>query len=61
MALADGGAVFEKGFFDGLRPDPVLTVSEWADRHRYLSSAPVLNLEGFKHLAHHTYARSWTS
>jgi phage terminase large subunit GpA-like protein len=37
MALADGGAVFEKGFFDGLRPDPVLTVSEWADRHRYLS------------------------
>ena len=37
MALADGAAVFEKGFFDGLRPDPVLTVSEWADRHRYLS------------------------
>ena len=37
MALADGGAVFEKGFSDGLRPDPVLTVSEWADRHRFLS------------------------
>ena len=22
---------------DGLRPDPLLTVSEWADAHRYLS------------------------
>ena len=37
MALADGALVFRKGFADGLRPDPVLTVSEWADRHRFLS------------------------
>ena len=37
MALADGAAVFENGFSDGLRPDPVLTVTEWADRHRFLS------------------------
>src|ERR1044072_1347075 len=26
------------GFFDGLRPEPRLTVSEWADLHRRLSS-----------------------
>lgn len=27
-----------KGFLDGLRPEPRLTVSEWADKHRHLSS-----------------------
>lgn len=27
-----------KSFWDGLRPEPRLTVSEWADQHRYLSS-----------------------
>lgn len=37
MALCDGAAVFKNGFSDGLRPDPVLTVTEWADRHRFLS------------------------
>lgn len=26
-----------KGFFDGLRPDRIITVSEWADSYRYLS------------------------
>lgn len=26
-----------KGFIDGLRPEPRFTVSEWSDRHRYLS------------------------
>ena len=26
------------GFLEGLRPEPVLSVSEWADRHRRLSS-----------------------
>ena len=61
MALADGAAVFEKGFFDGLRPDPVLTVSEWADRHRYLSQRASAGPEDFKHPAHHTCGKSWTS
>jgi phage terminase large subunit GpA-like protein len=27
---------FDLGFWGGLRPDPILTVSEWADRHRVL-------------------------
>ncbi len=27
-----------KGFFEGLKPEPRLTVSEWADLHRYLSA-----------------------
>lgn len=26
-----------KGFFDGLKPEPRLTVSQWADRYRYLA------------------------
>lgn len=32
-----------QGFLDGLRPEPRLTVSEWADQHRYLS--PVASAE----------------
>jgi phage terminase large subunit GpA-like protein len=43
--LAELGQIL-KGFWDGLRPEPILTVSEWADKHRYLSpsasSAPGL-------------------
>ena len=31
-------AVYEDAFLAGLRPDPVLTVSQWADAHRVLSS-----------------------
>ena len=27
----------ERAWRDGLRPDPLLTVSEWADRYRVLS------------------------
>lgn len=26
-----------RGFFDGLKPEPVLKVSEWSDAHRYLA------------------------
>lgn len=37
MALAEGTAVYWNSFADGLRPDPVLSVSEWADEHRHLS------------------------
>lgn len=29
---------YTKSFYDGLRPDPPMTVSEWADRHRMLTS-----------------------
>ena len=29
-------AEFDRGFLAGIRPDPILTVSEWADRHRIL-------------------------
>ena len=35
--LSSGAEVFERAFLDGLRPDPLLLVSEWADRHRRLS------------------------
>lgn len=29
---------FDQGFWDGLRPDPILSVSEWSDEHRVLSN-----------------------
>jgi phage terminase large subunit GpA-like protein len=33
----DGADAIERAWRDGLTPDPLLTVSEWADRHRVLS------------------------
>lgn len=36
MSLASP-KIYENFFFEGLEPDPILTVSEWADRHRILS------------------------
>lgn len=35
--IADA-AIYSKAFADGLRPDPILLVSEWADTNRMLSS-----------------------
>jgi phage terminase large subunit GpA-like protein len=34
----DGADELWRSWRDGLTPDPLLTVSEWADRHRFLSS-----------------------
>lgn len=34
--MPDGGAVFREGWCDGWMPDPIMTVSEWADQHRRL-------------------------
>jgi phage terminase large subunit GpA-like protein len=34
----DGALEIERAWREGLIPDPLLTVSEWADRHRMLSS-----------------------
>lgn len=34
----DGSAEIERAWREGLTPDPLLSVSEWADRHRILSS-----------------------
>jgi len=34
----EGAAEIERAWRDGLTPDPLLTVSEWSDRHRMLSS-----------------------
>lgn len=36
--MLDGAAVYREAFLAGLRPEPTLTVSEWADEHRLLSS-----------------------
>jgi phage terminase large subunit GpA-like protein len=37
MALADAYTLVREASCAGIRPDPVLTVSEWADGHRFLS------------------------
>jgi len=37
LADFDGGEELWQCWRDGLRPDPLLTVSQWADVHRYLS------------------------
>jgi phage terminase large subunit GpA-like protein len=34
----EGAAEIERAWREGMTPDPLLTVSEWADRHRMLSS-----------------------
>ena len=34
----EGADEIERAWREGLKPDPLLTVSEWADRHRMLSS-----------------------
>jgi phage terminase large subunit GpA-like protein len=37
MESYDGSDAIEQAGREGLRPDPLLTVSEWADRYRVLS------------------------
>lgn len=37
-AIYEGAAELERAWREGLLPDPLLTVSEWSDRHRMLSS-----------------------
>jgi phage terminase large subunit GpA-like protein len=36
----DGADAIEHAWRGGLTPDPLLTVSEWADRYRVLSPSP---------------------
>lgn len=38
MPLANAFEVVWKASSDAIRPDPILTVSEWADKHRFLST-----------------------
>ncbi len=38
MENYEGAQEIERAWRDGLTPDPLLTVSEWSDRHRMLSS-----------------------
>jgi phage terminase large subunit GpA-like protein len=36
--MRDGGDAYRNAFIEGLKPDPNLTVSEWADQYRMLSN-----------------------
>lgn len=35
--MIDSAEIYRAAFFEGIRPERLLTVSEWADEHRYLS------------------------
>ena len=35
--MADAALIYRKAFLDGLRPEELGTVSDWADRYRVLS------------------------
>jgi len=37
LFVFDGAEELVRAWRDGLTPDPALTISEWADRHRILS------------------------
>ncbi|MCI0600041.1 MAG: phage terminase large subunit family protein [Beijerinckiaceae bacterium] len=37
LFIFDGAEELARAWRDGLTPDPALTISQWADRHRYLS------------------------
>ena len=37
--MADAAAIFDQAWRDGLRPQLQITVSQWADTHRFLPSA----------------------
>ena len=36
--MLNGAQIYQQAFREGLKPDPDLTVSQWADQHRMLSS-----------------------
>jgi hypothetical protein len=36
----EGADAIERAWRDGLKPDPLLTVSEWADRYRVIARRP---------------------
>ena len=40
----DGAGEILRAWGNGLRPDPDLTVSEWADRHRMLSGLSLIHI-----------------
>lgn len=35
--MISAAEIYREAFLDGLRPDPLLTISQWADEHRHLS------------------------
>jgi hypothetical protein len=47
----DGADAIERAWRDGLTPDPLLTVSQWADRYRVLSQRASGSEPGFELVA----------
>jgi phage terminase large subunit GpA-like protein len=51
--------IYNDSFNSGLRPDPLLTVSEWADNSRILSQTASAKPGRWQQSAHHIYAALW--
>jgi phage terminase large subunit GpA-like protein len=47
MEIYDGADAIERAWRDGLKPDPLLTVSEWADRYRVTGLGVAAIMGGF--------------
>ena len=56
----EGNRAFLRSLIDGLKPDPPMTVAEWADSYRILSGGPRPRPGGTGRRARLTCARSWT-
>jgi hypothetical protein len=55
----DGAEDILRALAPGMRPDPNMTVSEWADAHRWLSSRASAEPGRIARPARLTCARSW--
>ncbi len=56
----DGAVEILRTWGAGLTPDPDLTVSQWADKHRMLSGRASAEPGRYRTRARPTCARSWT-
>ena len=52
-------SVWRTAFMDGLRPEPALTVSEWADKHRRLGSKASAEPGPWRTSRRHIYGSRW--
>ena len=61
MESYDGADAIEGTWREGLRPDPLLTVSQWSDRYRVLSQRASSEPGRCAPSGRRTSRRSWTA
>ncbi len=57
--MRDGAAIYRQAFLNGLRPDEKLTVSEWSDKYRMLSSKASASQDRGERIGRLTSGKSW--